>query len=167
MTSHRVRQDGQGSRTGAYHSDTMRPERAPGARHPITVRYHRAVRAVRLLTLLLVATIAAGPTLLDRCLISCHDESKSDAVPACHEHVAQPGDGLSVHAVDACGHDHDGSPADTVTDARGNAVRHADLVASTAAVSHAEPPLSGGAVFQLRIAWRPPSASPVLTALRL
>jgi len=126
-----------------------------------------AVRAVRLLTLLLVATIAAGPTLLDRCLISCHDESKSDAAPACHEHAAQPSDGLSVHAVDACGHDHDGSPADTVTDARGNAVRHADLVASTAAVGHAEPLCSSGAVLQQRIDYRPSSAFPVLTALRL
>jgi len=119
------------------------------------------------LTVLLITTLAAGPTLLDRCLISCHDESKSAAVPECHEHVAQAGDGLSVHAVDACGHDHDGSPADTLTDARGDAVRHADLVARTAADSHAEPPLSSGAVLQERTDYRPSAAFPVLTALRL
>lgn len=131
-----------------------------------SVRYHRTVRAVRLLTLLLAMTIAAGPTLLDRCLISCHDESTSEAVPACHEH-ASPGDGLAIHGVEACGHDHDGSPADTVTDARGNAVRHADLAAATVIASHPEPPGSTASALHQRFDRQSSSSFHVLTPLRV
>ena len=124
------------------------------------------MRVLRVLTLLLVAAVAAGPTLLDRCLISCHDESKGDAVPTCHEHASDAG-GLSVHGVDACGHDHDGSPADTLTDARGNAVRHADVAAGTPHVSCSEPPRSAGASLHQGIDLRSSSPRQVLIPLRV
>jgi len=124
------------------------------------------VRAVRILRLLLAVTIAAGPTLLDRCLISCHDDSTSGAVPACHEHTSSD-EVLSIHGVEACGHDHDGSPADTLTDVRGNAARHADLAASTVTVSHPEPPRSTSSVLHQRFDHQLLSAFPLLTPLRV
>ena len=119
-----------------------------------------------MLTLLLVAAVAAGPTLLDRCLISCHDESKGAAVPSCHEHASE-GDGLSLQRVAACGHAHDGSPADTVTDAVGNGTRHADLAAGTAPGHYPEPLRSTGVDLHQRIDLRSSLPLQILTPLRI
>jgi len=118
------------------------------------------------LTLLLIAAVAAGPSLLDRCLISCHDESNGADPPACHEHASDV-DGLSVRGVDACVHDHDGSPADTLTDVRGNATRHADLLAATTQGHHPEPPRSASLGLHQWIDLPSPSPIQTLTPLRV
>ena len=132
-----------------------------------TVRYHRAVRRARALALLLAALVAAGPVLLDRCLISCHDELSSEsAVPSCHEHVAE-GNAPSVHGVSACGHDHEALPADTVIDGRVAGQRHVSPVAVASAVYelHLPVPLSLAVAPHRAVPYAP--FGPVLVQLRV
>jgi hypothetical protein len=75
------------------------------------------VKGLRVVALMLVTALVGGPTLLDRCLISCHDDPGA-SVPTCHEHADLQSPAVSIHGVEACGHDHDGLPADTLTDSR-------------------------------------------------
>jgi len=126
------------------------------------------VRVPRLVTVMLVIALVAGPTLLDRCLISCHDEPASDsAVPTCHEHAEPASATVSIHAVEACGHDHDGLPADTLTDSRSGKSRSVLVSLGPVTVQRVEPPLP------IELAHRPfdrvltPSAQPAPVPLRV
>lgn len=79
---------------------------------------------------------------LDRCLVTCHDESPAQAaVPPCHEHAAT---GLtasaSLHGVGACGHDHDTLDAERVGDMRAGSTLHFSLVALVPAARVSVPP---------------------------
>ena len=100
------------------------------------------MKLLRIETLMLVTALGAGPALLDRCLISCHDDSPSDsAVPTCHEHAATS-TAPSVHGVQACGHDHDGLPADTIGDSRAAKARHISMSTLAVMVYRPVPPTS-------------------------
>jgi hypothetical protein len=94
------------------------------------VRYHRFVTGIRVVAFLMAFFVAAGPALLDRCLISCHDEpSSGSAVPPCHESVPETRT-VSIHGLSACGHDHEALPADTIADGRVFAARHLSVAGS-------------------------------------
>jgi len=121
----------------------------------------RSVKVLRIVTLLLTVAIAAGPALLDHCLVSCHDESGStSAVPECHEHEqASARDQLSIYGTAECAHDHEGLPADSVSDTRLASSRHAQpaVVSAAAFVSELAAP-AGGAI---QGAWRAAVVAPV------
>jgi hypothetical protein len=117
-----------------------------------------SVKGLRVVTLLLTLAMAAGPTLLDRCLVSCHDEAASaSAVPACHEHAQVSGQ-LSIHGIADCGHDHEGLPADSVSDTR-SASRHAQPVVAPAGAFAFDCSTSTGRASE--IAWRADVVAPV------
>jgi hypothetical protein len=118
-----------------------------------------SVKGLRVVTLLVTLAMAAGPTLLDRCLVSCHDEAASAAaVPACHEH-AQASDQLSIHGIADCGHDHEGLPADSVSDTRSASFRHAQPAVAPAGAFAFDCSTSTGRASE--IAWRADVVAPV------
>jgi hypothetical protein len=127
----------------------------------------RVVKVLRSVAVMLMTGLVAGPALLDRCLISCHDDSASEsAVPTCHEH-AQASMASSIHGVEACGHDHDGLPADTITDTRAAKTRHGLPFAAVPAVRHLDPPRSIDFALEQVSEDRTSSGRPVRIPLRL
>jgi hypothetical protein len=79
---------------------------------------HQMLRAFRTAAASVLAlAIAALPVVLERCVDSCarHDGSAFAAVPACH-HAASAAERVG-RAPLACGHDHSGTTAITVTGA--------------------------------------------------
>ncbi|HUR35615.1 MAG TPA: hypothetical protein VM032_17550 [Vicinamibacterales bacterium] len=99
------------------------------------------MRMCRFVALLLSIGIAAGPGLLDRCLISCHDQGTTAAdEPSCHEHAVS-GQDTSWHGLTACDHGHDPQPVDAVGDGgAAGATRHILAVALAHAAFVFEPP---------------------------
>lgn len=85
--------------------------------------YHGEVRLWRVIALLLVLGVGAGPALLDPCLFGCHEPVEQAAVPACHEaaHTA----GTSIAGTADCGHDHTGIEADSALESRLTSARQA------------------------------------------
>jgi hypothetical protein len=119
----------------------------------------RSVKRLRVVTLLLALAMAAGPTLLDRCLVRCHGEAASaSAVPACHQHAQASGQ-LSIHGTADCSHDHDGLPADSVSDARSPSFRHAQPAVASAAAFVFDLAASAGHAGQG--AWRAAGVAPL------
>ena len=125
------------------------------------------MKVLRVVTLLLTVAIAAGPALLDRCLVSCHDEAgATSAVPACHEHEQTSASGqLSIYGTAECAHDHEGLPADSVSDTRLVSSRHAQPVVVPAAAFVSG--LSASAGYAIQDAWRAAFAAPVSINLPL
>jgi hypothetical protein len=120
------------------------------------------------MALLLAVVLAGGPTLLDRCLISCHDEPASQStVPPCHEHQASD-DGLSVYGVSACGHDHESLPADTTaSDARVSSVRSLAAFAVAPVICVLEPPPATFVALSADLFVHSSAYSPTLVQLRV
>ena len=85
--------------------------------------YHGDVRLWRVIAILLVLGVGAGPVLLDPCLAGCHAPSAQAAVPACHESVETPGASLASTA--GCGHDHTAMDADSPLESRLTSARQA------------------------------------------
>jgi hypothetical protein len=99
----------------------------------------------RVIALLLVLGVGAGPALLDPCLAGCHEPADRTAVPACHESAAATGTAISGTA--DCGHDHTGIEADTALESRLTSARQAvQAMVVPEATPSAKPLLSGSGV---------------------
>ena len=81
----------------------------------------------RVIAVLLVLGVGAGPALLDPCLTGCHEPAAQAAVPTCHG-SADPV-GTSIASTAGCGHDHTAIDADPPLEWRSSAPRHADHAA--------------------------------------
>ena len=80
--------------------------------------------ALRRAAVLLICGFAAGPVLLDACLISCQDATgaSSAGVPACHDTDAPTGVRLNSPAK-PCGHDHHANAATMAAQEASRALR--------------------------------------------
>jgi hypothetical protein len=130
------------------------------------LRYHGAVERLRVVACVLLLSLAAGPMVLDRCLISCHDQPAAAAAPPCHQQPAVS-DAPSIRGVGACDHDHESLVADSSNDSK---------VGPTAPVAAASRPVSPVTDASDRTSSRlvsasasssPPSRSPVRVPLRV
>jgi hypothetical protein len=77
----------------------------------------------------LLVVLFAGSTLLDRCLIACHDDGPDTAAasePSCHQAAAPATTDRSLRGSSHCDHDHDGLVADAAVDARAVHAAHVD-----------------------------------------
>ncbi|MGC4083444.1 MAG: hypothetical protein QM736_15370 [Vicinamibacterales bacterium] len=114
------------------------------------MRYDRRVPSFRSIAVFLLLAFVSSPALLDRCLVSCHDETPSQtAVPPCHDvgHRAQTGP--DMRGVGGCGHDHASLDADRTPDSRAKApIDHAPFVSAALTSAACVPPATGIARFE-------------------
>lgn len=81
--------------------------------------YHGDVRLWRVIALLLVLGVGAGPALLDPCLTGCHEPAVQAGVAPCHEAPTTVDTAAtSIAGTAACGHDHTGIDADSPVETR-------------------------------------------------
>lgn len=107
--------------------------------------YHGRVRLWRVIALLLVLGVGAGPALLDPCLVGCHEPAAQAAIPSCHESAETSGvSGLSIAGTADCGHDHTGIEADSPIESRLTSARQAAPPIDVPDAGHSSPRLLPG-----------------------
>ena len=105
--------------------------------------YLRDGRLWRIVALLLVLGVGAGPALMDPCLTGCHEPGVRTAAAPCHEAPSTvDAAATSVAGTAACGHDHTGIDADSPRETR-SAARHLNHPVVLAVVLAPAHPLLG------------------------